>query len=130
MNGVVAWALLAPDGTTEQGRGKRPPPGWFTRAACCFGAALQFPGYPPVFVVRPRFSCDVEAALCGDGLTRELARWWGITPEPGSQIWFGPDASMIGIGRDTNEVQRLVAAIQGKLEPEKVSYGHDQRGSA
>lgn len=130
MTPVVSWALLARDGTTEKGRGPKPPEGWFDRAACSLGAAIQFPGCPPVYAVRPRFSCDVECGLRGDGQTQELARWWGIKPEPGAQVWFGADGSMIGIGRDTTEVQRLVAALQGKLDPEKVSRGHDQRGQS
>ena len=114
---------MLPDGTVNQGGGREPPPGWFNQVRACLGLALLIDGYPPIYAVRPVCSNDVDRGV-GSSL---VLRFWGVKPEPGSQVWFFPDASAIGFGRDTNEVQRLVLAFQGKLDPEKVAGGPDQR---
>ena len=123
----VTWSLLFPDGRLKQDTGYDPPDGWFNDVRACLGLALLFPGYPPLYAVRPRCSNDVDLTVFGDG-SRKTRRLWGVKPEPGSEVWFYPDARMIGMGRDTNEVERLVLAFQGKLRVEEVARAPDQRG--
>lgn len=124
---IATWSILFADGTIKQGRAALPPAGWFKDVRACVGLALLLPGYPPIYAVRPVCSNDVDKGLCASGGQVELARFWGVTPEPGSQVWFFPDASMIGLGRDTTEVQRLAIAFRGKVDPGKVACGPDQR---
>lgn len=124
MSRAVTWSVMAPDGTIKQSWGTEPPAGWFNDVRACLGLALLFEGYPPVYAVRPVCSNDVDR---GFSVRDPVIRFWGIKPEPGSQVWFFPDASMIGFGRDTNEVQRLALAFRGKLKAEKVAGGPDQR---
>lgn len=125
---VVLWAILAPDGTVTKGRGTRPPDGWFNDVRASVGVALHVLGHPPIYAVRPTCSNEVDKGVTGAFECVELDRTWGVIPEPGAQVWFFPGGAMVGIGRDTNEVQRLVAAFQGKLEASKVAHGPDQRG--
>ena len=128
MSARVSWCLLAQDGSKEKGSGTKPPAGWFDKVGVCVGLAILIPGFPPVYAVRPRCSNDVDRGLFDDGTERELARFWGIAPEPGSQVWFFPGGGLVGFGQDTNEVQRLVLAFQGKLKASEVARGPDQRG--
>lgn len=130
MSRPVSWAILSPAGEISKGSGFRPPPGWFSEVRACLGLALLVQGYPPVYAVRPTCSNDVDRVVYAGGADQEQQRFWGVKPEPGSEVWFFPDARMIGFGRDTNEVQRLVLAFQGKLEAERVAGGPDQRGHA
>ncbi len=124
----VTWSILFPTGEIKQGRGLVPPPGWFNDVKDSLGVALLFAGYPPVYAIRPTCSNDVDRVVFADGGQAEAARFWGVQPEPGSSAWFYPNAKVLGLGRDTSEVERLIACFQGKLEAERVAGGPDQRG--
>ena len=127
MSQVVRWAILMQDGSITKGAGTKPPPGWFNDVRRCVGLALRQLGVPPIYAVRPVCSHDVDKGITSAGAQVELERVWGVKPEPGSQVWFFPGGRMIGVGRDTNEVERLVFAFQGKVEAGEVASGPDQR---
>lgn len=128
MRQVVSWALLFPSGEVKKGQGDRPPSGWHTEVRFATGLALLHPGLPPVYVVHPVSCNDVDIAVTTAGVVE--TRWWGAEPGPGQRLWLWHDGSMIGVGHDTSEVQRLVLAFQGKLPPGKVAHGPDQRDRA
>ena len=128
MSQVVHWSILMPDGSITKGAGTKPPPGWFNEVRRCVGLGLLILGHPPVYAVRPVCSHDVDQGLTGAGAQVELDRVWGVKPEPGSQVWLFTGGKMIGLGRDTNEVARLVLAFQGKVDAREVARGPDQRG--
>ena len=124
---VALWALLMPDGSIVKGKGTKPPAGWFNDVRRCVGLALRVLGHPPLYAVRPVCSHDVDQGVTGSGEHVELDRVWGVKPEPGSQVWLFTGGEKIGLGRDTNEVERLVLAFQGKVKAGEVARGPDQR---
>lgn len=128
MSQVVTWSILGQDGSVTKGSGTRPPDGWFNEVRACIGLGLRVLGHPPIYAVRPTCSHDVDRGLTRGGADYELERFWGVQPEPGSTVWFFPGGDMVGFGRDTNEVGRLLLAFQGKLKASEVAGGPDQRG--
>jgi hypothetical protein len=126
---LATWSILFADGSVKKGRGIKPPPGWFNDVKRCVGLALKLTGNIPVFAVRPVCSNDVDRKVGSCGGT-ETARYWGLKPEPGSQVWIFPRGDLLGLGRDVCEVERLVLAFQGKVKAEKVAGGPDQRGQS
>lgn len=110
----VRWALLIGD---ELHKGEGLPEGWNRRMRQARAAALQLPGYPPIYVSGPGVTVlwDVERELFSNRTT-EL-RWWSMQVEEDGEVatarvWFWPDGSMIGVGpqpEDAATARRLIA---------------------
>lgn len=107
---TVRWIVLRCDGTLRKGFG--PEQGLVAELATARACAFLTDGMPPLVVAGgPALLWTVEHEV----VSGRQRRWWGLTPPEGQRVWLWPDATMVGVGAEIEDVTGAWELLRGAV---------------